>query len=295
MAKTDWLKKQIDTAGYLNPYQVPKLIWSLIQEHFEEKYRVEVTTSYPDKKVTKPSITWRIFSRVPGGGKDGQTNSKGMNFRKIEKRDEQGRVHTLYIQEQRVTYEFAVFAPSNEAVEEIAWDLELAILEVVGEMQTLVPGFHMVFQEQIGDSTLLWRRQDELNVRTLRFLAQVPVKRVNIETSLDTIIKNVGFGSVRNRKTVTRSTDSSSFYIPVAADQRVTNILLITLYDGNNLKPLVKDTDYKEKIDSNQVHYIEWLEHGISPAVGESFRVEYIYEPLVRDYYITENTSKGIR
>jgi hypothetical protein len=287
MSKTEWLRKYLDSSGYVNPYQVPQIIWSLIQEQFSEKYGVEVTDMFPAERVERPTIAWRIYNRVPGGGKEGLTNAKGSNFRKIESRDENGRINLLYVQEQRVTYEFAVFGPTNQVAEDIAWDLELAILETVGELQQLIPGFHMFFLEQIGDTTLAWRRQDELCVRTLRFLCQFPVKRIQSEKTIDTISKNIAFGEYRDRKTVTRTSDSDVFYIPVNANQRVKAVLLVGLYDtSGEVKPLVQGTDYDVLIDENQVRYIKWLKHGVSPSVGESFRVDFLYAPLVRDYTV---------
>jgi len=265
---------KLDTQSNISPYDIPKKIWSKIEEYFITKYGVEVSNAYPQKAVNKPTIVWRIFRRIPGGGKDNIAQARGASFYRYVGNSDTGYQFEEHMQQQRVVYEFAVFGTSSEEVEEIAWNLENAILQVVSVVQSEVLGFSMVFSEQVGDSTLMWKNQDELMVRTLRFEAVVPIKYIHAVPQLRMIEQEARLGSLADSKIIVRSNATSKLYVPVDVGKRVVDITRIVRQVTST--PTVKDVDYKIKYDDDNVAYIEWTDNGVGPSVGEQFRVDYI-------------------
>jgi hypothetical protein len=85
-----------------------------------------------------------------------------------------------------------------------------------------------------------------------------------------------------------RADGSNKFYIPVKANEQLQNVHLIFLYESGEYKPLVENKDYLIKEDEDRVNHIEWLEHGLSPEVGESFNVTYdvfeVFDVVISKY-----------
>lgn len=290
MDKAKAIEAFLEPSAYPSPYQIPEILWYLVQEYLEEKYGVVMVRAYPRSAVDRPTITWRILSRTPGGGKEGTAQAKGFNWTRIEAVDSSGKAHELYMQQHRVVYEFAVFAPTAAVADEVAWDLEQTILDVVGELQTVMPAFHMVFEQQTGDTTLLWARQDELNVRVLRFLANVPIKRIVQTPVLKSIRQKISLGRFTDWRVFVRTSSSDTFRIPLRDNQRVVRIIFVATYQNGYLKPLVDGTDYVSEVDEETRDvYIRWLDDaGATPQVGESFRVDYEFAPRVAEKLIVE-------
>lgn len=266
-----------DTQATLNPYEVPRKLWSILQPYFEKKYNVEISDSFPQKLVDKNIIVWNIFRKIPGGGKFGRTNSQGANFTRFLPYTPDGMVQEMYTHLQTVWYDFSVFSYSTEVVEQLAWDLELAVLEVAGILQAEYPGLILTFAEQMTDTTLTWKSQDELIRRVIRFRAEVPIRFVRLVPELRYIEVKERIGRVPTiQKLLTRTTAASTYYVPVQGSEEVVEIYNVYMPSSNGLEGLIKDTDYYVKYDSNQIAYIEWNdEFGRVPAVGEEFRVDY--------------------
>lgn len=281
-----------DTQATIAPHEVPKKLWELLQPYFENKYNIEFSNSFPQKLVSKNVIAWSIFRRIPGGGKFGRANSQGANFTRFLPMTPDGMVQELYTHLQTVWYDFYVFSTSTEAVEQITWDLELAILEVSGMLQKDYPGLIMTFAEQMTDAHLTWKSQDEIMQRVLRFRAEVPIRFVRLVPELRMIEIKERIGSnPMLQKLFTRTASDSTFYIPVDPFQEVLSIEFVYLPSSNGLEGLLKDTDYYVKYDRNQIAYIEWNdEFGRVPAVGDEFRVDYLLAGKINTRTITAST-----
>lgn len=276
-----------DSLSDFNPYDVPNMIWELIEPYFE-RYKVEITDSYPTKNVTRPTITWAVIKRTPGR-EGSKIHGKGSNFAKFLKVTSEGYVHERHIQQQQILIEYTIFATSTSQVEKIAWDLERAVLETVGVLQERLEGFQLVFDQQTPDSSMLWRQQDELIKRTIRFSALVPVPYTLLVPELRFIEIVESWGRLAVDNTVlTRNSSDKKYYITVDDGQRVVNISQIYLEANDGWKALELGTDFNLRKDSNQLLYIEWNDDfGKVPTVGQEFRVDYEITQLVKGHTIT--------
>jgi len=267
-----------------SPYEVPKVVWGLIEPYFEDKYKIEVAKSYPKVPVKKPTVCWRTFDRTPGPPGKSQAQGTGPSYAYYKDRDASGRIIEIHEQRHRTVYEYAVFADSNEVVDRLAWDMEQAILQATGVLQQRVPGFTLAFMQQVGDGSMIWRQQDDLIVRTLRFIANVPVRYERPVQELRYVAINTSIGrEFTNTGRITRTSSSTSFYVPVATGERVVGILAVFRYENSRLVPLEQGVDYKVKTDSDNLLYIEWNDdYGVTPAVDSEFRVDYELAKLVK-------------
>ena len=275
-----------DTQVDVNPYEVTDKIWNLIEQYFQSKYNVEISESYPSREVTRPTIICVVFKRTPGR-EGSKIHGKGYNFVKFLKKSPDGYVHELHIQQQEIIIEYSVYAPSSAEVKRIAWDLERAVLETVGVLQAEIEGFQLVFDQQTMDSSMLWRQQDELVKRTIRFKALLPVKYTKLVPELRyiDIIESWGTVDVIGAE-FTRTSSEKIFYIDVDTGQRVANIRNIFVKESaypRNWASLFNGTDFFLRKDIDDVLYIEWnSDYGRVPAVGEVFRIDYDLTQLVK-------------
>lgn len=275
-----------DTQVDVNPYEITDKIWALLEGYFEQKYNAELTELFPSKPVTRPTIVCNIVRRTPGR-EGSRIHGKGHNFVKFLKKDINGYIHELHVQQQEVIIEYSVFSPSTAEVKKLAWDLERAVLETVGILQQTIEGFQMYFEQQIVDSSMLWRQQDELVRRTIRFKALIPVKFTKLVPELRFIDLNQYWGSFPFRnETFVRDSSSKTYYVTPSSGQVVSNIDCVFVKDTAypyEWIPLVYNTDYVVKKDSSQIAYIEWNDDfGRVPSVGETFRIDYDVMQLVK-------------
>jgi hypothetical protein len=275
-----------DTQVEINPYEITDKIWSHIESYFTSKYNVELKEMFPAKEVTRPTIVAMVQKRTPGRD-NSKIHGKGYNFAKFIKRSPDGYVHELHVQQQEVTLEYSVYATSTAEVKRIAWDLERAILETVGILQEEIEGFQMFFEQQTPDSSMLWRQQDELIKRTIRFKALLPVQFTKVVPELRYVELIQTWGAVDVSGTVfTRTSSDKAFYIGVNNGQRVVNIRNVFMKDEEypySWSALESGTDFTLKRDSNQIIYFEWNdEYGKTPSIGDVFRVDYDLAQLVK-------------
>lgn len=275
-----------DTQVEVNPYEITDKIWNLIESYFITKYDVELKEMFPQKEVTRPTIVAMVQKRTPGRD-NSKIHGKGYNFAKFIKKAPDGYVHELHIQQQELVIEYSVYAPSTAEVKRIAWDLERAVLETVGILQEEIEGFQLFFEQQTPDSSMLWRQQDELIKRTIRFKVLLPVQFTKLVPELRFIDIIETWGAVDVSGTVyTRNSSDKTFYIDVSNGQRVVNVRNVFLKDDSHpyfWSALVKGTDFNIKRNSDQILYLEWNdEYGKTPSVGDMFRVDYDLAQLVK-------------
>lgn len=267
-----------------SPYAVPKIIWSAVEQYFIDKYNVEVVEEFPQERVSKPTITWRILRRTPGGGSNGVANASGPNYRRTIRKSNDGNIYESYEQIFRVVYEYAIFGTSTAEVEDIAWDFESMVLSAIVALKTQIIGSNIRFIEQYGDHNYDWKHQDELMVRVLRYEAEIPIRRIVTQKQLDYIQVNAWVGVIPTNNTFTRTSTNAAFYIPCEGNQKVTQILRVYRFvggDPSHLIPLRKDVDYCLKHDDNGILYMEWLDSvGATPALNEKFEVDFTLSQL---------------
>ena len=270
----------------ISPYEVPKRIWGLIEKYFEANYKIQVAKVRPTARVETATICWRTQHRRPGAGKEGILNARGPSFSHTRGTDPTGLVHEVQTQHHTVIYEFSVFGTSNDEADRIAWDLECALLQVTGLIQEIVPGFNWSFDQQLGDTDLSWKGQDDLMVRTIRWEAVVPVRYLDLIPELKRVEMVVSVNSTQKRavKFTRTSTDTTRFDIPVNSGEKVLRINRIILGEGRQAKLLSQDTDWVETLDpTTRLLYVEWKdEYGLTPTMGQTFLV---------DFEITQHTE----
>lgn len=275
-----------DTQVEVNPYEITDKIWNLIEPYFTDKYNVRLTEAFPMEPVDRPTIVALIQKRTPGR-EGSKIHGKGHNFVRFLKKTPDGYLHELHVQQQELTIEYSVYANSTAEVKRIAWDLERAVLETVGILQKQIEGFQLTFDQQTLDSSMLWRQQDELIKRTIRFKALLPVQFTQTVPELRyiEIIDSWGPATVSGA-VFTRSSSEKAFYISVRDGQRVVNVQ--NVFVKNTSYPydwitLIKGTDVLIRRDSNNTVYFEWNDdYGKTPAIGDQFKVDYDLAQLVK-------------
>jgi len=278
-----------DTRADVNPYAIGSYIYDLIGEFFVNKYKLAYSESYPKEAVTQPTITWRIYRRVPGGGQHGIAQSRGASYSGTMGTDEFGQLVETHKQQFRITLEFAVFGTSNTEVNSLAWDLENAINDCEGLLQLQFPGLVLVFEQQMGDSNYDWKSQDDLNVRTIRYTIVLPVRYKVILPELREIVVETRVGSYIDVTERLTRTSSNSLYVPIPNKSTftITDIKSIVKFRSNSseLSNLYAGIDYQVvRMDDNTIQ-IKWLDDaGTPPQVGEDFVIEYLFAPTVTTF-----------
>ena len=272
-------EQPVQTMSSVNPYGVPKLAWSLIEEYLVEKYKLVYAEVNPTTKVDTPTITWRILRRVPGAGKEMKSQARGPSYQDTLKRDAQGLLHERSTQRHRVTYEWSVYGTSTEQVNNLAWDLEQALIALRGPLAEKIEGFNWTFEQQVGDTSMSWRAQDELMVRTIRFEAEVPISYVNPLPQISKIETKVSVGPrVCNNMRFRRLTDDCTFEVPLEKGSVLLEIIRVwrLVGNGNKGRCMQVDIDYRVQKDERGVPHIKWLdEFGATPQVGQDFLIDY--------------------
>lgn len=275
-----------DTQVETNPYEITDKIWSLIEPYFKNKYNVNLTEAFPTVQVDRPTIVALIQKRTPGR-ENSKIHGKGHNFVKFVKTTPDGYVHELHVQQQELILEYSVYANSTAEVKRIAWDLERAVLETVGILQQQIDGFQLMFDQQTMDSSMLWRSQDELIRRTIRFKVLLPVQFTKVVSELRyiEIIESWGPAAVSGA-VFTRSSSEKAFYIDVKDKQKVIGVDAVFLKNATypyDWVALINGTDFTLKRDYNNLTYLEWNDdYGKTPTIGEQFKVNYTLTQLMK-------------
>jgi hypothetical protein len=269
----------IDSRADINPNLLGQYVYEYIGPYFKQKYGLQYVEQYPKERVTTPSITWRVYKRVPGGGKHGVAQARGASFSRTNSTDEYGNVIEDHKQQHQIVMEYAIFGTSSDEVDNIAWDLENAIVDCEGILQRKIEGFGLSFDQMLGDSNLSWRDQDDLNVRTLRFTFLVPVRYRVVIPQLKEIILQTNVGLYRN--ITTPQTRTASEYFEITDVERVMEIasVLKQKAGSSTVYPLYQGFDYQvvRNAETGNVK-IKWLDQqGAPPDIGDLFVVEYLY------------------
>lgn len=268
-----------DSFATVNPYLIPAMIWSMIEDYFKNKYQVQIVENFPEDDVTRPAIVWYVHRRIPGGSKSGKFQVRGPGFSHYLGITPDGMVQEVEKQEQRAIIHFQVYAATNALADAIAWDLEQAILMSVGPLQEKIPGFTLTFIEQLVDSSLRFRNQTALVLRTLAFEASFYVQYLRLSKALTSIEVHPKFGPIVKQLSLVRESDSREFRLPLFdVRAKISDVTEVTLERNGRLVTLERDVDYYVRTDENGILYIEWEDdHGITPAVGEGFKVVCFY------------------
>lgn len=283
-----------DSQVEVNPYQLTDMIWDLISPYFQSKYDVELTEAFPATEVTKPTIVSLITKRVPGM-QNSKRHGRGHNFVKFLGTSIDGYVHELWVQTQEITIEYMVYATSTAEVKNIAWDLERAVLECVGVLQEKIEGFQLSFEQQTVDSSMLWRKQDELIKRSIRFKADLPVKIVKLVPETRTIDIIEGWSMAASSLVINRDSSSQYYDLPLADNKRVIKITHVFVKEETDpfaWTPLVVGTDYFIRTKDDNTLYLEWNdEYGKVPSMGDEFRIDYHLSHQIRGRTVTKREN----
>lgn len=135
----------------------------------------------------------------------------------------------------------------------------------------------MKFSEQSTDQ-LLKNTPPELSVRTLLFEVHLPVTYTRQVKALKSIQMEILAGRAVYQDTAfTRDSPNDTYDIAAGDYKYVVQIWLITLTRNGVVIPLKPGTDYTIVFAEKAPRvYIRWNDaNGLTPAVGEAFRVSY--------------------
>jgi hypothetical protein len=297
------LNSNSDNRSDFNPYKVGSYIYELIGDYFKNTYDVGFSNAYPKESVNKSTIVYKTIKRVPGGGKNKTAQARGANFERQLHSDEFGQVVEQHKQQHTIHLEFSVFSSSSDEADDIAWDLENAVIDCEGELQRLVEGLSLSFEQQYEDTHYAWQRVDDLLVRTCRFQLLFPVRRKVILPELREIRVEKRLGLMKDITDIIVQPDSNStlFTIPTRnSNQRISEVLSVRKRKPNStvLIELYEGADYQKVLETdNTIKSLKWLrEYGAPPKENESFIVEYAYysgttTQTIRDGYLNYPTT----
>lgn len=267
-----------DTQSSITPRTVLTLLWQAMEPYFS-KYRLKYVGAWGNTPVEGPCIIWGVHSRVPGNAK-GVAQSRGPTHSQMKEAGADGLVGEELLQYHTVVYEYRVIGSSTEEANEMSWDLENFIRIAGGSVAEAVPGFTIHFQEELGERNMGRSAQDDMLVRTLRFIAQVPIKYDRYHYVLRQIQHHVMVGRVQKiGGRVTRTSSSTRYDIPVDGGQRVNRVLAVYKFNADNTTThLHAGVDYTVELDPDTLTlYIQWDDdYGTPPSVDQDFRVDYM-------------------
>lgn len=259
----------------VNPYRLPSIIWELVSPYMR-KYDVQFSEKAPREQVGKPLVTWKIIRRIPGTG-ERRGHSTGPSFSYKTGRTSQNFNLEAHRADYRIWLEYQVYGNSSTEIDDIAWDLENAVRETSGTLESKIPGFKLKFSEQSTDQ-ILKNTPAELSVRTLLFEVHLPVTYIRqIKALKEVQIEMLAGRAVYTDTAFTRDSPNDTYDIEVGDYKYVVQIWLITLTRNSEVVRLKPGTDYTiEFAEGAPRVFIRWNdENGLTPAVGEEFRVSY--------------------
>ena len=276
---TDYLET---TQSTLDPYSVPRKLWETIGPIFTKKFKVDVSETFPQDRVENTTIVWDIHSRKPG--QEGKRQSTGASFTSNRRSTEDGKGIEEYTEIFTIYYDFYVFAQSSVEADRVIWALEKALNYGKVVLKTMDPGLVFKFDEQVPDTSFIWRTQDELVVRGIRYYCVLPVRTPKTFQLLSAINLYTIFGPISKQISATRSSTSTRYDPPALTNERVLGIAGISLYLNNEEVFLLLDTDYWVKRDNDTGSvYVEWNDElGRPPNVAEQFNVYF----TTGDYFL---------
>jgi hypothetical protein len=285
-----------DGKAEYNPYSVGRIIFRLLEPYFKNKYGLSVIEIYPQEKVERPVVMWRQ-SRVPGGGKDGIARARGPSFEEYQKADEFGQITEVAVQYFNITLDFAFFGTSLVQLEEIAWDWENAVRDVIGVVQKSIPGFSMVFISESPDLSPNWRKNDELVSKRLVYRVNFPCRYKSVLPEIRSIQVKTNLGLFSSStKMVERTSNDPYYIIPLSnSNYLVKKIASVYKQRPNNVDILYAGIDYQEVEDKTTGSVkLKWLDEvGNTPAVGEKFLVNYLFCPTTETHSLKGNSSNS--
>lgn len=259
----------------VNPYRLPSIIWELVSPYMR-KYDVQFSEKAPREQVGKPLITWKIIRRVPGTRERGGKSTGPTFSHRLNRTSENFNVEA-YQADFRIWLEYTVYGNSSTEIDDIAWDLENAVRDTSGTLESNIPGFKLKFSEQSTDQ-LLKNTPPELSVRTLLFEVHLPVTYTRQIRALKEIqLEMLAGRAVYQDAAFTRDSPNDSYDIDVGDYKYVVQIWLITITRSGEVIRLKPGTDYTiEFAEGAPRVFIRWNdESGLTPAVEEEFRVSY--------------------
>lgn len=269
---TDYLDS---TQTSLEPYSVPRKLWEIIGPVFKTKFNVEMSETFPQERITTTTIVWNIHSRRPGV--EGKRQQRGSSFTNSVRSTEDGKGIDEYTQYYDIYYDFFVFAQSSVEADRISWALEQALDYGKVVLRSIDPGITFTFEEQVPDTSFIYRTQDELIMRGIRYRCTLPVRTPKTFQLLESINLYMIYGPTTKVSRTSRSSTSTRYSPPTGSNEYVLGITGISLYLNNEEVFLLLDTDYWIKRDHETGSvYVEWNDElGRPPAINEQFTVYY--------------------
>lgn len=277
-----------DTKRDLSPYDVPRMLWELIQPGLE-KYGVQLAEYKPQTISAGPTVVYRVRNRRPGNDK-GTAHRRGPSMEYLGAATDDNQIPEHMFQMHTVWYDFSIYGESQRLIETIAWDLETSVVYAEQILRQQIPGFALVFNEQPMADSLMRSGQDDILVLTLIFEAQVPIRYTRHWEKLRQLRQVSKIGQrFQTSGRLTRTTDSDQYYVEQVPGQLMLDVLNIYTFSTSGTKQLIlRDSDYTVARDSNDILYIVWDSDGLAPAVGSDFVVEYL-QGVKMEKYITED------
>jgi hypothetical protein len=280
MMSTRLTPEQIeDSRSDISPYDVPRILWEFVEEYFESNYGVDFTSSFPTQPVSRPTVVWAVIKRTPGGGKDQKAQAAGRSFTQFLEADNRGLIYEEHTARHTILIEYTVYADGAGQTDRLAWDVEQAILQTTGLMQSRFPGYAIVFDQQTPDSSMLWRQQDELVKRSIRFKVDLPVRFTISKKYVKQFRIEADMGPLRTTKTkFIRENTNSTVALADPQGRKIINIAQIYLLNGTTAtyEALEFPTDWRLTKNIDQSVNIVWQDdYGRTPDVGDDYFVDY--------------------
>lgn len=269
---TDYLES---TQTSLDPYSVPRKLWEVLEPILKNKFQVEMSETFPQDRVAGNVVVWDIHSRRPGV--DGKRQQTGASYTNTRGSTQDGKGIEEYTQTYTIFYDFFVFSQSSIEADRIIWTLEQCLNYGRVLLRSVDPGITFTFEEQVPDTSFIWRTQDELIVRGIRYRCTLPVRSPKAFQLLSSIQLFSVFGPIQKVVKDIRSSTSVRYDPPIQTNEYVLGVVGVSLYLNNEEVFLLLDTDYWVKRDSDTTSvYVEWNDElGRPPQVNEQFTIYY--------------------
>lgn len=252
-----------ETLGLLTASTVPKEIWKLL-EPWHSTRKVNFTQAFPRERVDGSTIVWRMISRFPGKE---NSETRKPRLRTSIKRNSQ--LINYDAQWQTITYQFDILDVSNDAVDILAEEWDSVVQKTVPFL--MEKGVeHFLFSQQLQDETLQWARQDELHVRSFRYLCILPYYYVNTKQAIRDIYLNTKQDLIHECVPITRGSGTYDVY----PDSDVDVVLSVHQLIGDDKQLFTPNVDYRVLQQTDSSCQLLWLQYGAQPETDEVYFVE---------------------
>lgn len=250
--------------GLLTATTVPEEIWRVL-EHWHSSRKISFTSAFPRERVDGPTIVWKLISRLPG--KELVETRKPRLRTQIKNNTN---ITDYLAQWMTITYQFDVLDVSAEAVNILAEDWDSAVLSTIPFLKEKgVENFY--FTQQLQDDTLQWVRQDELQVRSFRYMCILPYYYVNTKKAIRDILIRTNSDPQSETVAITRGSGTYDEYPELNVD------IIYTVYQPlteGDKKIFAKGIDYRIQPQQDGSCQLLWLQYGAQPAEGETYYVD---------------------